>query len=344
MTADIFYKNLPKVELHAHINGSISEKTMDKLISRRADGAHKDWRLMFKKGDKGNLDEAFKIFKLIHQVSDNTDAAYTITYDVIHEFAEDNVKYLELRTTPREVASTGMTKESYIEAVLKAIDDCARENADSIVRLLLAIDRRNSVEVARNTIDLAEKYAKLSNGVVVGIDLSGDPQVGDAREFIPVFKLAQERGLKLALHLAEVPAIEETLEILKLVPGRIGHGTCLDTESGGSKELEDLVLKHKIPLELCLTSNVIGQTVPNYDAHHLQFWYDKSHPVIICTDDKGVFSTSLSEEYSIAADTFNLSRRQLWDLSYNSIDHIFADETVKEKLREKWRSLKETIL
>ena len=97
---------------------------------------------------------------------------------MIHEFAEDNVKYLELRTTPREVASTGMTKESYIEAVLKAIDDCARENVDSIVRLLLAIDRRNSVEVARNTIDLAEKYAKLSNGVVVGIDLSGDPQVG----------------------------------------------------------------------------------------------------------------------------------------------------------------------
>lgn len=168
--------------------------------------------------------------------------------------------------------------------------------------------------------------------------------MGDARDFIPVFREAREKGLKLALHLAEVPAIEETLEVLKIVPDRIGHGTCLDEESGGSKELVDLVLKHKIPLELCLTSNVVVQTVPNYDAHHLQFWQDKNHPYIICTDDKGVFSTSLSEEYSIAAETFGLSRRQIWDLSFNSIDHIFANETVKTELREKWTKLKETCL
>ena len=108
---------------------------------------------------------------------------------MIHEFAEDNIKYLELRTTPREVTSTGMTKESYIEAVLKAIEDCASEKLDIVVRLLLAIDRRNSVEVARKTIDLAVKYAKLSNGIVVGIDLSGDPQVGTVVEVFRLYLL-----------------------------------------------------------------------------------------------------------------------------------------------------------
>ena len=105
-------------------------------------------------------------------------SSFQITYDVIHEFADDNVKYLELRTTPREVTATGMTKETYVEAVLKAIEDCSKEHLDIVVKLLLAIDRRNSVAVGQKTVELADKYAKLSDGVVVGIDLSGDPQAG----------------------------------------------------------------------------------------------------------------------------------------------------------------------
>ena len=63
--------------------------------------------------------------------------------------------------------------------------------------------------------------------------------------------------------------------------------------------------------------------------------------VYLQTDDKGVFSTSLSEEYSIAADTFSLSRQQMWDLSYKSIEYIFADDSVKKSLQRKWTKLKE---
>lgn len=62
------------------------------------------------------------------------------------------------------------------------------------------------------------------------------------------------------------------------------------------------------------------------------------------TDDKGVFSTSLTEEYSIAADTFQLSYDQIWNLSYASIDYIFSDEEMKNKLRKKWNSFKEEVL
>ena len=58
-----------------------------------------------------------------------------------------------------------------------------------------------------------------------------------------------------------MPAIEETLEVLKIVPDRIGHGTCLDEESGGSKELVDLVLKHKIPLGKTPDERLFGYTV-----------------------------------------------------------------------------------
>ena len=77
---------------------------------------------------------------------------------MIHEFAEENVKYIELRTTPREEPSTGMTKVSYVETVLRAISDCKKENLDIIVKLILAIDRRQSPEVAMDTVQLAVKY------------------------------------------------------------------------------------------------------------------------------------------------------------------------------------------
>lgn len=70
-----------------------------------------------------------------------------------------------------------MTKEKYVEAILQAITDCEKENLDIIVRLILAIDRRNGVEVAMETVNLAAKYRESSGGKVVGIDLSGDPKV-----------------------------------------------------------------------------------------------------------------------------------------------------------------------
>ncbi|KAL3867510.1 hypothetical protein ACJMK2_044708 [Sinanodonta woodiana] len=253
-----FCKRIPKVELHAHLNGSISEETIKKLAMKKNPELYKDWRMSVDKGKVGTIDNVFQIFKLIHQISDNTEAIYTIAYDVIHEFSADNVKYLELRSTPRDAPSMGMTKISYIEAILKAIEDCHKEKLDIVVKLLLAIDRRNDLSIAKETVDLAERYSKLSGGTVVGVDLSGDPSVGDARTLVPVLRDAKCRGLKLALHLAEVPAVDETEEMLKIIPDRIGHGTCLHPDAGGSQGLVDTVLQHRIPLVMTSSLNCMS--------------------------------------------------------------------------------------
>uniref|UniRef100_K1QQ56 Adenosine deaminase-like protein n=1 Tax=Magallana gigas TaxID=29159 RepID=K1QQ56_MAGGI len=232
-------------ELHAHINGSVSESTIEKLVAKKQKLDH---QFSFKKGSTATLKECFEKFRLIHQLTDNVDAVYQVTYDVIHEFCDDNVRYLELRSTPREVTETGMTKELYVDAVLRAIRDCEAENLDIEVKLLLAIDRRNGVQVGQDTVKLAQKFRESHPDLVVGIDLSGDPSVGDGRDFIPVFKEAKDFGLKLALHLCEVPALQETMDLLCLPPDRIGHGTCLHPGAGGTQEFVDTVLTHKTPL------------------------------------------------------------------------------------------------
>ncbi|XP_029379167.1 N6-Methyl-AMP deaminase isoform X2 [Echeneis naucrates] len=311
--AELFYRQLPKVELHAHLNGSVSVRTIDRLIGRKPHLNIQHSMTAIGKGQRRTLDECFQVFKVIHQLVDTEEDILMVATDVIREFAADSVKYLELRSTPREEKNTGLTKKGYIETVIRAIQLCKDEGLDIDVRFLVAIDRRNGTQVAMETVALAEQFLLSSDGLVVGLDLSGDPTVQSQ--------------------------LEETDLLLNLPPNRIGHGTFLHPEVGGSQNLVDKVLKNSIPLELCLTSNVKGQTVPSYSQHHFKYWYQLGHPSVICTDDKGVFSTDLSQEYQLAASTFGLSHAAMWKLSQQAIDCIFAPETVKQQLRQKWTDL-----
>uniref|UniRef100_A0A3Q2CLY4 N6-Methyl-AMP deaminase n=1 Tax=Cyprinodon variegatus TaxID=28743 RepID=A0A3Q2CLY4_CYPVA len=165
MEDDVFYKELPKVELHAHLNGSVSVQSIEKLIQRKPELNIQQGMTAIGKGQRRTLDEFLFLIK--------------VATDVIKEFAADNVKYLELRSTPRAEKDTGLTKKNYVEAVIKAIQQCKDEGVDIDVRFLVAIDRRNGTEVAMETVKLAEEFMLSSGGLVVGIDLSGDPTVRD---------------------------------------------------------------------------------------------------------------------------------------------------------------------
>uniref|UniRef100_A0A3Q2QHS6 N6-Methyl-AMP deaminase n=1 Tax=Fundulus heteroclitus TaxID=8078 RepID=A0A3Q2QHS6_FUNHE len=340
-----FYKELPKVELHAHLNGSVSVQTVERLIQRKPHLNIEHSMTAIGKGQRRTLDECFEVFKVIHKLVDTEEDILMVAKDVIKEFAADNVKYLELRSTPREEKDTRLTKKSYVEAVIKAIQQCKNEGVDIDVRFLVAIDRRNGPEVALETVKLAEDFMLSSGDLVVGIDLSGDPTVGHGRVLLPALERARNSGLKLSLHMSEVPSqLEESELLLNLPPDRIGHGTFLHPEMGGSQSLVDRVVKHQIPLEICLTSNVKGQTVPSYSQHHFRYWYQLGHPCVICTDDKGVFCTDLSQEYQLAASTFGLSRDAVWRLSERAVDCVFAGEAVKQQLRQKWTELQPGLL
>ncbi|XP_039988025.1 adenosine deaminase-like protein [Xiphias gladius] len=342
--ADVFYRQLPKVELHAHLNGSVSSETIKKLIDRKPHLDIDHGMTAIGKGQRRTLDDCFQVFKVIHQLVDTEEDILMVATDVIREFAADSVKYLELRSTPREQKRTGLTKRRYIETIIRAIQLCKNEGLDIDVRFLVAIDRRNGAKVAMETVELAEEFLLSSDGLVVGLDLSGDPMVGHGKYLLPALERAKNCGLKLSLHLLEVPSqLEESDLLLNLPPDRIGHGTFLHPEVGGSQTLVDKVLKNNIPLELCLTSNIKAQTVSCYSKHHFKYWYELGHPSVICTDDKGVFCTDLSREYQLAASTFGLSREAVWKLSQQAIDCIFAPQTVKQQLKQKWTDLQPQV-
>uniref|UniRef100_A0A915L3L8 Adenosine deaminase domain-containing protein n=1 Tax=Romanomermis culicivorax TaxID=13658 RepID=A0A915L3L8_ROMCU len=275
--------------------------------------------------------KVFEIFPFIHQVTDNDEAVYKACKSVIEDYIDDNVKYLELRSAPKFNTKTGMSCGSYVAALIRAIED-ASENGDIVVKLLLSIDRTRSLELARETINLA-----LSNvNYVVGIDLSGDPR-SDGRKFIDLLNyIKRSSNLKIALHLAEVPNMNEEIEqFLELnLADRIGHGTFLHE---CSPKILEKIWRQKTPIEICLTSNVKCGTVKSYANHHYDIWRHKN-PIILCTDDKGVFATNLSQEYSIAAKCYDLSSKNVSALAQNGFKYAFIDDNSKNLMLDKYFS------
>ncbi|KAL9243521.1 hypothetical protein vseg_017396 [Gypsophila vaccaria] len=360
-------ESIPKVELHAHLNGSVRNSTLLELakdLGEKGIIVFSDFEHVILKNDR-SLTEVFKLFDLIHIVTTDHSTVNRITKEVVEDFAAENVVYLELRTTPKRNESKGMTKRSYMEAVIAGLRrvctvdiDCASTDVDSkketsscldsssktsngllrkkiYVRLLLSIDRRETLDAAMETVKLA---IEMRGGGVVGIDLSGNPRVGDWKTFLPALVFAREQGLRVTLHCGEVPNQEEIHAMLDFHPERIGHACCLEDDAW--KRLKSM----KIPVEICLTSNIRTNTISSVDVHHFAELYRLKHPLTLCTDDSGVFSTSLSEEYAIAANAFNLGKTELFQLARNAVDFSFADERVVGQLKELFDVVEDKLL
>ncbi|GIY39247.1 adenosine deaminase-like protein [Caerostris darwini] len=332
-----FIKNMPKIELHAHLNGSLNHDTVQKLIDLKTKQNNED-NIKVPSLSSNNLAECFKVFGLIHEITDSPEAIYMATCEVIEDFYKDGVKYLELRTTPKE-NDRFTTQEMYVQTVLKAIEDiCFQKCKEMSVKLLLSVDRGRNEKYAQETLRIAEQYFT-STSSIVGVDLSGNPKSGDMSCLIPHLEHAKKSGLKLAVHISEVPGnFEEVEALLNLKPDRLGHGTYLHPQKGGSAKNFNLLKSLKIPLEFCLTSNVISKTVPSYEKHHFTLFTEMNYPYILCTDDKGIFNTSLSNEYYLASKYYSLSKDDLFDLSQSGINYIFSNETIKHELKILWKN------
>ncbi|XLU43639.1 hypothetical protein S245_038453, partial [Arachis hypogaea] len=235
-----WWMSMPKVELHAHLNGSIRGSTLLELARALWDKGLIDFSQVehvILKNDR-SLTEVFKLFDVIRILTTDHMTVTRIANKVVEDFASEKVVYLELRTTPKKNDSQGMSKRSYVEAVLEGIrsvssvdvalipyiedprnlldplhaatnDKCNGNSRKKIfVRLLLSVDRRETTEATMETVKLTLEMRHLG---VVGIDLSGNPKVGEwyvnlsrTLAYLPALKFAREQGLFVTLHCGEV--------------------------------------------------------------------------------------------------------------------------------------------
>ncbi|KAK9822674.1 hypothetical protein WJX81_007205 [Elliptochloris bilobata] len=323
-----FCRSLPKIELHAHLNGSVRESTLQELAGEQ-----------LKLGGAKTLPECFKLFDAIHRCTTIHERIQRIAREAAEDFAADNVVYLELRTSPKVHLEHGVTKRSYVDAVLAGLAEyqaacSAVGQTGATVRLLLSIDRREDAAAALATVELA---AELMPRGVAGIDLSGNPAAGELATWLPALRRARSLGLALTLHAAEVFNPGETAAMLDFAPERLGHMCCLDAR------LEAQLAASRIPIELCLTSNLLSGSVTRLPDHHFAALHRAGHPVCLCTDDCGIYGTSLSRELALAGACFDLSPAALARLCRDAAGYAFlpADERAALQAREAARAAAE---
>ncbi|XP_047545810.1 adenosine deaminase-like protein [Vanessa atalanta] len=325
-----FCHDVPKIELHAHLNGSLSRSTMLQLQRCLADLGMTDKSNAFldefqmSSGDSKNLSEVFPLFAIAHELTSIPQTLAMATALTLQEFEDDGCCYIELRSTPKETLH--MSYKQYIEAIIQTL----KNNTASIIAcLIISINRSSHQQEIDIITDLAIEYHKKYPDLVVGIELSGNPAVGKFQHFVPVLTKAREAGLKITLHCGEICNPQEVIEMLKFKPERIGHAVCIHPLYGGNDETWQLLCKSQIPVEVCLTSNVSTKSTPDYSSHHFKELYNANIPITICTDDKGVFATSLSQEYRICAETFGIDPSKLARISLRSCDYIFSEDKRK---------------
>jgi len=200
------------------------------------------------------------------------------TISVLQSFLDDGVRYLELRTTPRAVPASSISKEDYISAVLGCIKHFTSDTDGAMkTYLILSIDRRNTAQEALETVDLAIKWMEKG---VIGVDLCGNPLKGDVSVFEDAFQKAKAAGLKVTLHFAEVPTSSSEQELQKLLsfgPDRLGHVCHVPMH------IREEIVKRKIGVELCLSCNVLAKLTPGgFEEHHFGYWIKTACPVILC--------------------------------------------------------------
>ncbi|VVC99721.1 unnamed protein product [Leptidea sinapis] len=280
---EILSRELPKVELHAHLNGSLSRSTMMQLKRYYADSGVSDQSDAFLDefqigaGDTRTLSDCFQVFNIAHNLTQSPETLAMATKLTLLEFQEDGCCYIELRSTPKDTPF--MTCEEYIETIAVTLRNNAHLQIKS--RLIVSINRSSSEKEADKIVKLAIACFKKYPNVVVGIELSGNPAIGRFRDFIYPLVMARNAGLKVTLHCAEICNPEEVLEMIQFGPERIGHGVCIHPNYGGSNETWQSFCKANIPVEICLASNINTKSVADYESHPFKEFYNANIPTIL---------------------------------------------------------------
>jgi adenosine deaminase/aminodeoxyfutalosine deaminase len=326
---DSFIRQLPKVELHLHLEGSIQPETLHEL-SRSKGGLEKETRdWISERARQGyryrNFQDFLQAFKLVTLLLETPDDYATATTRLIEGLASQNVKYAEVIFA----AGVVLWKKQPLDAIFEATASAARQAQKSFgVRVQWIFDaiRHFGAEHTREVLRWAERFRPQG---VVALGIGGDETRGPAELFTEVFREAREMGLHVVAHAGEACGPESVRKALELLGAeRIGHGLSAARDPAVLALLRD----RQIPLEVCLTSNVATGVLARIEDHPLPQFLEAGLVLTLNTDDPAMFGTNLVQEYLLAAKTFSLTRAQILHLWQNAIRAAFLSEDDKLSL------------
>ena len=317
-----FIRQLPKAELHLHLEGAVEPATLLELSARHGDRATlAEIEALYTYTDFQSFLMAFKAVSAHLRGPDDYEL---ITYRLMQRLKEENILHAEVYVA----VGVCLFRKQDFAAIFEGLErGRARGARDFGVSLLWIFDatRHFGVEEAQKVFELAVRY---HDRQVVGVGIGGDEQKAPPELFRSVYAYAEDHGLRLTAHAGETGPPESVWGALNLHAERIGHAF---TAAHDPDLIEELA-QRQIPVELCITSNLRTGVCKAVAEHPTKNYFDQGVMITLNTDDPALFGTTLSREYQLAQETFGFTDEHLRELARNSFEASFLPAEKKLEL------------
>ena len=334
ITRDLLHA-LPKAELHVHLDGSLRPATMLELAAeygKPMPATEPDaLREYMHVKDARNLVEYLERFDITLSVMQRAGALERIAYELAEDLAAENVRYAEVRYSPILNTREGLPLTEAVDAPLRGLK---RAEADFGIRTGLIICGIRNMDPATSR-DLADLTVAYKDRGVVAFDLAGAEYNYPAKKHKDAFFTVINKNMAATIHAGEAYGAESIHQALHYCKAhRIGHGTRLFEDP----DLMQYVKDFRVPIEICLTSNVQTRAVPSFDAHPLRLYYDQGIVLSLNTDNRLMSATTVTEEYWRAHQHLGFTWPELVEISLMGFQSAFLHYEEKEALINRVRS------
>lgn len=316
---------LPKIELHCHLDGSLSQAFIEKRLGRTVKAEE-----LSVADDCTSLAEYLEKFALPGQCLMDEEGLEEAAYDVLKSMSQENVCYAEVRFAPLLHETETMKCDRVIEAVLRGMERGKAEYGVDYGVITCAM-RHHSEEENRRMIKTARTY--LGEGVCAA-DLAGAEAAYPMAEFMKVFEEARSLGMPFTLHAGECGSVDNIIDSVNVGARRIGHGIAMR----GNKELQAELAAKGIGIELCPISNLQTKAVQSTAEYPIREFLDAGLKVTVNTDNRTVSNTTLTKELEFVQKTYGVREEEILAMMKNAVDTAFATDDVKETLYKKLKT------
>ncbi len=324
------FLNMPKIELHCHLDGSIRPSTLFELavslgITNKTT-LESFSPLIRVSNDCSSLVDYLKCFDMPIEVMQRKESLRRIARELIEDVAKTNVKYIEVRFAPHLHTNKGLTFEQVISSVLEGLEE-GKTLTGTRYNLILCCMRHMPLSTSMEVVELGLPF--LGNGVVA-IDLAGDEAHFPPNIHAAAFQKAKALGYHITVHAGETGNAQNVLDAIEnLCAERIGHGLAIKDEPHAYA----FVKKNQTPLEMCPTSNVQTQGVKHFSEHPIMAFLKDGIHTTINTDNMTVSGITLETECFCLSEDLDAQTEDIWFLYKNALEASFASEEDKAYLR-----------
>jgi adenosine deaminase len=324
------FLQLPKVELHLHLDCSLSYDVVSRLNPAITHAEYLD--SFISPAQSAGLADVLSYAAREIELMQTEEALRLVTWDLFRQLQRDNMLYAEIRYAPLLHTEKGLSAKEVVSIVDETVRASIQETGIE-ARLLLCTLRHDSEAESMATVKLVEQFRGTS---VAGLDIAGDEAGFSLDAHIPAFQYAKARDIPCTAHAGESCGPESVWETLQhLQPRRIGHGV----RSAEDPALLDHLREQGIHLKVCPTCNVrvYHQRYETYSDHPIDLLYDSGIPVSVNSDVRTLVAVDPTEEYEDLHQVFGWDKERFLQCNLNALNAAFVSESIREQLVERLR-------